>query len=126
MPLANFVENLMRRTGAAVCHIVQALPDGLVQVGAGYYVEQALVRFRILDHRFSLAFDGEDNRAFVLFELFHELAWIAAKRRYGLDVFGDIEHEVPYPIHSTFNGAIKIFVADSAADFPSNSPVPRR
>jgi hypothetical protein len=81
MPTANLVEHFMRRAGAAMRRVFETLPDGLMHIGAGGYIEEPLVRFRILHHRFSFALDGEHDGPSGLLELFHELNWIAPKSR---------------------------------------------
>jgi hypothetical protein len=81
MPTANLVEHFLRRTGAAMRHVFKALPDGLVHIGTGSYIEKPLIRFRILHYRFRFAFHRQHDRPFGLFQLFHELAGIAPECR---------------------------------------------
>ena len=92
MLLANFVEYFTRRPGTALRYIVKTLPDGFLNIHAGHYVKQPLVRFGVLQDRFRLSPDSEHYRAFVLLELLHELGGNAPERGDGMDVFRDIEH----------------------------------
>ncbi len=56
---ADLVEDLTRRPGAAIGHVVKALPDPLGGTGLGREIEQALVGFRVLQHGGGLAVHGQ-------------------------------------------------------------------
>jgi hypothetical protein len=47
----------MRRTGTAMRYVFKTLPNGFMDIGAGSYIEESLVRFGILHHRFRFALD---------------------------------------------------------------------
>jgi hypothetical protein len=96
MAAPEVVEYFLRWAYAPVGNVVQALPDGLINVRPGGRVEQTLVRLGVLDNGLGLPSDSEDERSFALSETSDELARIAAETRQRLDVFGDVEHgDVP-------------------------------
>jgi hypothetical protein len=74
-----------------VSHVVQALPDCLVNIGAGSDIEQPLVRFSILHYSLGFAVDGQYYRPLALLELLEELGRLAPKVCQRLNVFRDVE-----------------------------------
>jgi hypothetical protein len=58
MAPAQLVEHLAGRARPSVGDIVHALPDSLVNVGAGRPIEQFLIGFRVLHYGLGLAVDG--------------------------------------------------------------------
>jgi hypothetical protein len=54
----------------------------------------------------------ENQRFFRLFEMLHELCWIAPECDHGLTVFFYVEHEDLAPQCSTFKGAIEEWGSD--------------
>lgn len=77
MLAANVVGYFARRSGARTREVFTSLPDRLMNIGAGGYIEQPLIGRRILPDGFRLTFDRQNHRSFVPLELLHELAGIA-------------------------------------------------
>jgi hypothetical protein len=90
---ANSVKRFLGRACAAVGYVIKSLPDTLLNVGAGGNVEQALIRFGVLDDGLGLALNGKHYGPLAFLELLHEVAGATAEGRQRLNVFGDIEHE---------------------------------
>ena len=61
MLTAKLGEYLTRGACTPMRHVVKALANGLMHVGAGYDIEQPLIRFSILQHRFCLTLYGEQD-----------------------------------------------------------------
>jgi hypothetical protein len=97
MPKPKFVEHFARGAGPALSDIVEALPYGLMGVGAGHDVEKALVGCGIVEDRFRFAVHGEHDGALVLFELPHELTRITAEGGHRMNIFCDVDHEGALP-----------------------------
>src|SRR5216684_1647236 len=72
--------------------VFEALPDALKCSGLCGDVEQALIGFRILHDRFRLSIDRKNQRLLRLFEMLHELPWIAPECGHRLNVFFDVKH----------------------------------
>ena len=72
MPPANLIEDITGGISPATSHIFHALPDSLMHVGTSSYIEQALIRFRILHYGFRFPFNCQNNRALIFFKLFHK------------------------------------------------------
>src|SRR5882762_2732422 len=83
---------LTGRTHTTLLYVFEALPDALKRIGLCGNVEQALIGLGILHDRFRLSIDCKNQRSLRLFEMLHELPWIAAERRHRLNVFFDVEH----------------------------------
>jgi hypothetical protein len=85
-------EGFARRTHTTPLDVLKALVDALTGVGLCGDIEETLIGFGVLQHRFGLAIDGKDQRPLRLLEMLHKLRWIPAKGRHCLNVFFDIEH----------------------------------
>jgi hypothetical protein len=92
MAPAQLVEHLAGRARPSVGDIVHALPDRLVNVGAGGAVEQSLVGFRVLHDGLGLPVDGQDHRPLALLHLLEDLARPPPEICEGLNVLRDVEH----------------------------------
>src|ERR1051325_10573869 len=101
MPGFEICEELPRRPGPALSHILQALADTLARVGLRGNIQQSLISFGILHNGSGLALYGQYDGTLALLELFHELAGAASERRQRLDVFRDVEHK-PASIKAPF------------------------
>src|SRR5580692_9713 len=88
---AHLIENLAGGPSSAVSHVVQALPDCLVNIGAGGDIEQSLISFCVLHYSLGFAVDGQYYRPLVLLELLEELGRLAPKVCQRLNVFRDVE-----------------------------------
>ena len=91
MLASNGVECLTRRTGPLMGHIIQALTNRFFCIGACSDIEKSLVSFGVLNNSRRPAVDGEHQGALALFELFHQVAGTATKRRQRVNVFSDIQ-----------------------------------
>jgi len=89
-----FVEELFCWADSAFSRVFQTLPDTLGGVGAGGYVQQALVGSRILNHRRSFAVDGQHDGPLAFLDLPHEVAGPPAEGGQGLDVLRDVQHDM--------------------------------
>jgi len=97
-------------------HVVQSLADTLLRVGAGRDIEQALIRFGILDDGGGFALDREHDRAFRLLQLFHEVARRPAKCRQRLNVTCDIQH-MRLLLYRTLLGAVRLHHPEKRGNF---------
>src|ERR671922_1809057 len=93
MITAEGFQSFAHRAHATLLYVFDALSDALKCIGLCSDVQQALIGFGILDDRFRLSVDRENQRFLRFLELFHELPRIAAERRHRLNVFFDIEHD---------------------------------
>ncbi len=92
MVAAEHFQSLTRRTHTTLLYVFEALPDSFKRIGLCGNIEQALIGFGILHHRFRLSIDCKNQRFLRFLEVFHELPWIAAERRHRLNVFFDVKH----------------------------------
>src|SRR5580692_4930308 len=91
------VEELPRGPCPSFFHILQALTNAFLCVGACGNVEQALISLGILDNSRRLPLYGKHYGALALLELLHEVAGTSAEGRQRLDVLGDVQHG-PAPV----------------------------
>jgi|GEM_PF-5646512 len=80
-------QRFARRTHPALLQVSPALTDAFQRIRLCGDIQQALIGFGILYHRFGLSIDCENQRLYRLFEMLHELRWIAPECRHGLNVF---------------------------------------
>jgi hypothetical protein len=92
MASAKFFEELASGPRSSVGDIVFALPERLVNVGPRSDVQQSLVRFSVLHHRFSLTVNGQNYRALTLFQLFEKFARLPPEICQRLNVLRNIQH----------------------------------
>jgi hypothetical protein len=86
-------ESFARGTHAALFHVLHSLTDAFQYIGLRGDIQQALIGFCILYDCFRFSIDRKNERFFRLFEMLHELRWIAPECRHGLNVFFYVEHE---------------------------------
>ena len=84
-------QSFARRTHKKLLYVFDALPDSLKRIGLCGNVEQALIDFRILHDRFRFSIHCKNQRFLRLFEMLHELPWIAPECGHRLNVFLDVE-----------------------------------
>src|SRR5437660_4839818 len=92
MVAAKHLQRFTGGTRTTLLYVFAALPDSLKSIGLCGNVEQALIGFGILHDRFRFPIDRKNHRFLRLFEMLHELPWIAAERRHRLNVFFDVKH----------------------------------
>src|ERR1035441_1886061 len=103
-----WAEELPRWTSASVGYIIQSLTDRFFFVRAGGNIEQALIGCHVLHDSRCLPVHRKHHAALTLFELFQEVAGLAAEGRQRLNVFGEIQHGRAAPVQSTLLGAARI------------------
>jgi len=92
MAPAELAEYLTGRPRPAVGDVVQALPNGFVNVGAGSDIEQLLIGFRFLHDSLGLVVDGQQHGPLGLLDLLEKLARFAPKICQRLDILREVEH----------------------------------
>ena len=85
-------QSFTRRTHTTLLYVFDTLPDSLKRIGVCGNVEQALIGFGVLRDRFRFSVDGKHQRFLRLFEMLHELPWIAPECGHRLNGFFDVEH----------------------------------
>jgi hypothetical protein len=71
---ANLVEHFTGWAGAAMCYVVQSLPDTVFRIRTLSDIEKMLVGFGVLHDNGSFPFHREHNRALTLAQLLHEIS----------------------------------------------------
>ena len=89
---AHLVEHLAGWARPSVDDVVHALPDSLVNVGAGGAVEQSLIGFRVLHDGLGLAVDGQDYGPLAFLHLLKKFAGFLPEICQRLNVLRDVEH----------------------------------
>src|SRR5216683_7650282 len=105
MAPAQLVEHFAGRTRPSVDDIVHALPNSLVNVGAGGAVEQSLIGFRVLHNGLGPALDGQDHRPLALLHLLKKFPRFPPEICKGLNVLRDVEHGHSLCEHSTYSSS---------------------
>jgi hypothetical protein len=75
-----FFKYLARRANAAVRYIIQTSPDGFESIALRGNIQQALIRFGILNDSFCLPVDRKYDRPFCLLEPLHECSRLPPER----------------------------------------------
>ena len=84
--------------------ILEALANSLFHISTCGEVEKTLIGGGILDDCLCSSVYGQYERAFCLLQTPEELSRFASEGRYGVNIFGNVEHALRW-FHSTFNGA---------------------
>lgn len=93
MAAPEYSRRFARRTHTALFQVVPALTDAFQRIRLRGDIKQALIGFSILYDRFRFSINRENERFLRLFEMLHELCWIAPECRHGLDIFFYVEHD---------------------------------
>ena len=110
-------------SGAALYLIRKPLTDSFAGICLRGNIEKPLIRLCILDYRFGLPVDGEDNGPLGLAKLPHHLDRVIAKSCERLNVLGDVHRATPSGGSLTYLACpwIQLFSAPEPVRMPQTS-----